>query len=467
MIEDTSENANNVDADGNIEILRKQHITRGISSYVNLGNTCYMAAALQCLSATDEFVSWFRGSGKSGKYKQYLKNAIIKSIVDEHKKNANGNKIVIDMKSVKKMFKDTLTYKLRNVLVVAWGKNCKIKPKSFKHKLGTLDHTYAGYAQNDSQECVNYILDRVHEETKTDVTIELRNIPDEIIEYKNKKDQYTQQITNIDEQSNNKLEIMNEYIKFRNDNLKEDACLKAIMYWQKFIKKNHSVIIDLFYGLYLSEIKCKECNNTNFIHEPYTSLSIQIPDKKNKISLYECLDETFNSEEIMTNDNKYDCDICVKKTDAVKKMSLWHCPPRLIFHLKRFINEPIVLSKTKHMRTIKKTECITFPIKELNLSKYMSTYVDNDCIYDLYAVIHQSGSLMGGHYVAYTKNPISGEWYLYDDANVVRIEKDKLESELNTSNAYILFYEKRSSINYANDISSDDEVDNNDDFDLT
>jgi ubiquitin C-terminal hydrolase len=558
MMEDTSDNANAMQDDGDIEVLRKQHVTRGLSGLINLANTCYLNASLQCISATDEMVSYIRGSGKSGKYKPYLKNAIIKTIAEEERKKGKVGKIIVNVKDVRKRFKDSLTYKLRNVMVVMWGVNCKVKPILFKHKLGQLDSIYAGYMQNDSQECVNYILDRLHEETKSDVIIELRNIPDEILQYKEVKDKYTELINKEDTEGEEKIKVLDEFREFKNSHLKEDACLKAIEYWQKFIRKNHSIIIDLFYGLDLSEVKCCVCNNISFTHQPYTSLAIQIPNKqqqqqqmhqnyqhhhnqkfpwmhnthhgiqmryqahiaqakainennvilpsapldellkmdgniniigntpitivnhplveakddviseviedespenKKELTLYECLNATFNIDELLTGDNQLTCDTCLKRQDVTKKTTLWHCPPRLILHLKRFINVPVT---PKYTRSEKVEKLVKFPITGLSLNDYMSEYVSGDCIYDLYAVIHQMGSLQGGHYVAYTKNPISGEWYYYDDHNVKRIKPEDLESKLVTHKAYILFYEKRCNVNVASGFSSDEDSDDSD-----
>ena len=39
-------------------------------------------------------------------------------------------------------------------------------------------------------------------------------------------------------------------------------------------------------------------------------------------------------------------------------------------------------------------------------------------IYDLYAVSNHFGSLNGGHYTAFARNPISNKWNDFDDSNV-------------------------------------------------
>ena len=98
----------------NIESERKQFLTRGLSGIVNVGNTCYMNAALQCLSATQIFVAYFRGTGKGhGEYKKDLKHSTIRAIAEEKRKKSKDTEkeIVVKISDVKKRFRESLTYK--------------------------------------------------------------------------------------------------------------------------------------------------------------------------------------------------------------------------------------------------------------------------------------------------------------------------------------------------------------------
>ena len=62
----------------------------------------------------------------------------------------------------------------------------------------------------------------------------------------------------------------------------------------------------------------------------------------------------------------------------------------------------------------KNKEFVSFPIKGLNLSSVMSEESKEDCIYDLYGVIHHSGSKSFGYNYATIKNDINSEdWYLF------------------------------------------------------
>ena len=59
--------------------------------------------------------------------------------------------------------------------------------------------------------------------------------------------------------------------------------------------------------------------------------------------------------------------------------------------------------------------------------------------YDLYAVSNHFGSLSGGHYTAFAKNPYYKKWYNFDDTDVARVN----EQDVVTKAAYVLFYKRR------------------------
>ena len=86
-------------------------------------------------------------------------------------------------------------------------------------------------------------------------------------------------------------------------------------------------------------------------------------------------------------------------------------------------------------------EPVDFPINGLDVKDY----VKMDCkaegvntVYDLYAVTNHFGSLNGGHYTAFGKNP-NGEWYNFNDSQV----SESGEKAICSSSAYLLFYRRR------------------------
>ncbi len=464
ILSDSSTEANKVEKDMNkestenlsVEEQRKKYITRGLSGLVNIGNTCYMNSAIQLMAATDQLTAYFRGSGTadSARYKADLRRGVSRMIVENEKKrqkkmgieppenkvDENGNpepvKYVININKMRKKFKNSLTYKLRNVLCVMWGSNRKIKPIAFKKKLGEASEEFIGWTQNDSQECLSLVLDSIHEETKSEIELLLRPLDREV---------------EIVRQARKKFQKMKgkraqlELIKYKNNHLSEFAKIESLEYWRDYLSKNNSMIEHIFAGLFFGTVKCDECNNSSFKFDPFKIINLPLisngtlnpPDA----TLEECLKKYFNNEERLEGDCQYSCEICSHKTNATKTTKLWYCPQRLIIHLKRFENVYDPIRKNAHVR--KNTQKIIFPIQGLDMSDYVSEHNKGENIYDLYAISYHSGSLGGGHYTAYTKNPINGMWYYYDDQNVVHIDDSKLESRLITPGAYILMYQAR------------------------
>jgi ubiquitin C-terminal hydrolase len=177
-------------------------------------------------------------------------------------------------------------------------------------------------------------------------------------------------------------------------------------------------------------------------------ISLPIPLSQEETTLEQCLMNNFNVDEHLNENNQYHCDKCSQKSDAVKNTTLWHAPHRLIIQFKRFVSVGQMTYKNK--------KNIKFPLTGLNLKPFISPYVDGEYMYDLYGVIHHSGDLQGGHYIAYTKNAITDKWYLFDDDNVLHIDEDKIEDKINNSGAYVLIYKKRDILPLTENFSDDE-----------
>lgn len=172
------------------------------------------------------------------------------------------------------------------------------------------------------------------------------------------------------------------------------------------------------------------------------------------------LDECFQSytkEEQLAQDDAWKCPHCQVLQQGVVKLSLWTLPDILIIHLKRFCQ---VGERRNKLSTL-----VKFPLSGLNMAPHVARRSTNskagtgtwsswkqpiclpttypmDFLYDLYAVCNHHGSLQGGHYTAYCRNSLDGQWYSYDDSTVEPLRED----EVNSRGAYILFYQKRNSI---------------------
>ena len=158
-------------------------------------------------------------------------------------------------------------------------------------------------------------------------------------------------------------------------------------------------------------------------------------DDDKDLTIYDCFDN-FISEETLEEDNTWYCPKCKEHQCASKKIEIYNPPLILIVNFKRFNN----MSKLEN--TVK------FPIEGLDIGKYVvNENKRNNSVYDLFAIGNHSGTLSFGHYYAYAKNHVTGKWYEFNDSYVSEIYN---EDNLITSNAYVLFYRKRttSAINW-------------------
>uniref|UniRef100_A0A8C3WWU3 ubiquitinyl hydrolase 1 n=1 Tax=Catagonus wagneri TaxID=51154 RepID=A0A8C3WWU3_9CETA len=178
--------------------------------------------------------------------------------------------------------------------------------------------------------------------------------------------------------------------------------------------------------------------------------------QQHSCTLDECF-QFYTKEEQLAQDDAWRCPHCQALQQGVVKLSLWTLPDILIVHLKRFCQ---VGERRNKLSTL-----VKFPLSGLDMAPHVAqrstgpkgapgpwpswkqpaclpTSYPPDFLYDLYAVCNHQGSLQGGHYTAYCRNSLDGQWYSYDDSTVEPL----LEDEVITRGAYILFYQKRNSI---------------------
>lgn len=153
--------------------------------------------------------------------------------------------------------------------------------------------------------------------------------------------------------------------------------------------------------------------------------------RQESVSLFSCL-EAFLKEEPLGPDDMWYCPSCKEHRQATKKLDLWRLPEILVFHLKRFSYSRWYKNKLDTF--------VNFPIHNLDLSKYVKSKggAPQSCLYELYAISNHYGGLGGGHYSAYAKLIDQNNWYHFDDCHVSQVG----ESEIKTSAAYVLFYQR-------------------------
>ncbi len=53
--------------------------------------------------------------------------------------------------------------------------------------------------------------------------------------------------------------------------------------WENYLKRNDSIIVDMFHGLIKSTLNCLECNKISIKFDPICYLSLPLPSKKERL----------------------------------------------------------------------------------------------------------------------------------------------------------------------------------------
>ncbi|KAK4370642.1 hypothetical protein RND71_010117 [Anisodus tanguticus] len=110
--------------------------TLGLTGLQNLGNTCFMNSALQCLAHTPKLVDYFLGDYK-------------REINHDNPLGMNGE--------IASAFGD--------LLKKLWAPGASpVAPRTFKLKLAHFAPQFSGFNQHDSQEVLAFLLDGLHED---------------------------------------------------------------------------------------------------------------------------------------------------------------------------------------------------------------------------------------------------------------------------------------------------------------
>jgi len=272
------------------------------------------------------------------------------------------------------------------------SKNQVVKPTAFKGQIEKFAPQFVGTRQHDAQELLSFLLDGIHED--------LNRI---------KKKPYIEDP---------------DY-----DGTKDEQ--DAIEAWKNYLRRDKSLIVDIFQGQSRNCTQCLLCGHHNIRFEPVMYLSLPIPDGSR--TLNDCL-ELYLAQEELSGDNQWYCGKCKSHRDATRKTDLWILPPILVVHLKRF-----KFNEYGHGGS-KNNAAIDYPISNWDLSSYVLSKGSEKPLYDLYAVSNHVGGLGSGHYTAYAKNRFDDNWYEFNDSSCKRVTERTLKG--NTSSAYLLFYNR-------------------------
>ena len=243
----------------------------------NIGNTCYLNSAFQCLRFTPLFQSYF------GKQESWRKHRHL---------DRKGYEFAEETANLSKQLNLCERPNPRNFVMRFLEIGKSSNPDL---RLGQ---------QEDAAEAMIIILDNLHMQLAHPVKMEITNADPETME------------------------------SLRPDQLELVDSLKSFI---SYFKKEYSLFVGAFYGQTRIVLRCL-CGAVSTRYEPWSILKLEIPggSKLGGIapSLQECFAAAFSSEKI----DDYRCETCNAKGTIRKEHSISRFPDTLIVSIKRFTN---------------------------------------------------------------------------------------------------------------------------------
>ncbi|XP_039457003.1 ubiquitin carboxyl-terminal hydrolase 15 isoform X3 [Oreochromis aureus] len=194
----------------------RQSERSGLCGLSNLGNTCFMNSAVQCLSNTPPLTEYF------------LKDKYTDELNEDNPLGMKGEIARAYAELIKQLWS---------------GKYSYVTPRPFKTQVGRFAPQFSGYQQQDSHELLAFLLDGLHEDLNR-----IRKKP---------------------------------YIQLKDANGRPDKVV-AEEAWENHIKRNDSIIVDIFHGLFKSTLVCPVCSKVSVTFDPFCYLTLPLPMKKER-----------------------------------------------------------------------------------------------------------------------------------------------------------------------------------------
>jgi len=331
---------------------------RGLVGLVNLGNTCFMNSALQCLSNVAPLSEYFLGSRWSR---------------DLNSRSPSKGEVA-------SAFADLMSR--------LWappppsGAAAAERPGRLKTAVAATAARFADFSQHDSQEFLRALLDALHDDT-------------------------------------NRVRVKLAYEELKDPADDPDAAVSDA-WWRYFCARNDSHVWNLFAGQLHAETRCLKCGHRSRAFDPVLDLSLPIRDGRD-CTLTSCL-QSFTSSETMNDWYCARCKrhqpaekrILLFRLPPVLMLHLKRFSSGAAgspgFGFSGGLRTKIAAGVTFPTEALDMRAFLSPASPELAAGGAAE--------YDLVGVVNHMGSLNGGHYVADARNRDSGQWNNFNDSHV-------------------------------------------------
>ncbi|XP_030231134.1 ubiquitin carboxyl-terminal hydrolase 49 [Gadus morhua] len=415
---------------------RRRRLAPGVTGLRNLGNTCYMNSILQVLSHLQKFRECFLTLDTCETEELLAKTPAppgVRGVAGGLVSEGGGGTAALSPCPLGRIGKAgcvapalsaaelvqpkeprvstrqqmSLCHELHTLFRVMWsGRWSLVSPFAMLHSVWNLIPAFRGYDQQDAQEFLCELLDKVQQELESEGSKRRIVIP---------------------------------------------------ISQRKLSKQVLKVLNTIFHGQLLSQVTCLSCKHKSNTVEPFWDLSLEFPERYHSIAKGSAYQRSCTLTEMLAKftetealeGNIYACNHCNKRrrktshkplvlSEACKQLLIYRLPQVLRLHLKRFR-----WSGRNHREKI--GVHVAFD-QVLNIKPYCCTGSGHSVhrggyTYDLSAVVMHHGKGFGsGHYTAYCYNTEGAFWVHCNDSemNVCSVE------EVCNTQAYILFYTQRS-----------------------
>jgi len=126
------------------------------------------------------------------------------------------------------------------------------------------------------------------------------------------------------------------------------------------------------------------------------------------VSLFNCF-ESYQEEEILNGANQIYCNQCKQYSNAATSNKIYTSPEVMT----------IILNRGKGLEFDVEFEYSLM----INIGKFVIDKTSENNNYELICILtHLGPSGMSGHFIAFCKSPVDGNWYLYNDAQVKKCD---------------------------------------------